>query len=94
MADTASRDLRVTLARTETGYDFKVQSSRDVEGRKGFETNATGEIVLMDMRQPPALDIEAISARCTVHTLAEEGRTLRSPQEEHLNFGPRWRTIK
>lgn len=94
VADTASRDLRVTLARTETGYDFKVQSSRDVEGRKGFETNATGEIVLMDMRQPPALDIEAISARCTVHTLAEEGRTLRSPQEEHLNFGPRWRTIK
>ncbi|WP_439111427.1 type I polyketide synthase [Lentibacter sp.] len=94
VADGASRELRVTLSRTDTGYDFKVQSSREVEGRTGFETNATGELVLMDMRQPPPLDIAAISERCPQHSLAEEGRTLRSPQEEHLIFGPRWRTIK
>jgi acyl transferase domain-containing protein/thioesterase domain-containing protein/acyl carrier protein len=94
VADDSTRELRVTLSRNDTGYGFKVQSSRTVDDRTGFETNATGEIVLMDMRHPPALDIEAISERCTSHALAEEGRTLRSPQEEHLNFGPRWRTIK
>ncbi len=94
VADGERREMRVTLSRTDTGYDFKVQSAREVDRRVGFETNVTGTIVLSDMTQPPALDFAPIAERCTEYDLAEEGRTLRSPQEEHLNFGPRWRVLK
>lgn len=94
LADDATRALRVTLTRSETGYGFKVQSSREVEGQTGYETNATGEIVLTEMRQPPQLDLEAILERCPLHRRAEAQGSLRSPQEAHLAFGPRWRALK
>ncbi|MBU2983347.1 SDR family NAD(P)-dependent oxidoreductase [Lentibacter algarum] len=94
VADDESRELRVTLERDDIGYQFKVQSSRDFDGRQGFETNATGVLVLTDMPQPAPIDFAPIADRCEAFTLAEEGRTLRSPQEEHLNFGPRWRVLK
>jgi len=94
VSDDSTREMRVTLERTDAGYGFKVQSSRVIGSDVGFETNVTGELRLTEMTRPPALDIGAIADRCTEHCLAEEGRTLRSPQEAHLNFGPRWRTIK
>lgn len=94
VSDDAAREMRVTLERSESGYNFKVQSSRNVGVDVGFETNVRGELHLIEMTQPPALDIQSIAERCAEHRLADEGRTLRSPQEEHLNFGPRWRTLK
>jgi len=94
LAEGVRRELRVTLSRSDTGYAFKVQSSREVDGQTGFETNATGEIILMEMRQPPKLDLDAVLARCSERRRAEDGRSLRSPQEAHLNFGPRWRVLK
>ena len=92
-----ARRLRVTLARSDTGYDFTVQSAPlepQVEGPLAFETNATGAIVLLKMRVPPALDLAAIAARCPQKKQAQEGHSLRSPQEKHLAFGPRWRVLE
>ena len=35
----------------------------------------------------------AIDARCRARRTAEDPRGLRSKQEDHLNFGPRWRVL-
>ena len=41
----------------------------------------------------PRIDTAAVEARCPHHR-ASDPKGLRSPQEEHLNFGPRWRVLQ
>lgn len=41
--------------------------------------------------KPGQIDPAAIAARCAAPV--EDLRGIRSPQEEHLNFGPRWRVL-
>lgn len=91
--DAEPREVHITLARNDLGYDFSVQSAQNVGGRRGFETNAEAVLSLVTMPAPAPIDIAAIEARCGVPVIAEAGRSLRSPQEEHLNFGPRWRVL-
>ncbi len=79
--------IRVTLPRSETGYGFRVESALPGEG---FALNAEGGIVLLPVPAPAPLDLAALAARLPV---PERGELL-SPQEAHLNFGPRWRTLK
>ncbi|MGP9788715.1 type I polyketide synthase [Roseinatronobacter sp. NSM] len=89
--DDSARRLRATLARTENGYDFTLRSDVTHCGTTGFVLNAQARIV--QPPQPPApaaIDPCAIAARCPDVT---EGNGLRSPQEAHLKFGPRWRVL-
>ncbi|MCC5972564.1 MAG: SDR family NAD(P)-dependent oxidoreductase [Rubellimicrobium sp.] len=84
--DGEDTQVRITLPRSETGYGFRVESA--TQGT-GFDLNAEGEVRLLPLSPPPPLDLAAIAAR-----LPEPERgTLRSPQEAHLKFGPRWRTL-
>ncbi|SHJ03137.1 type I polyketide synthase [Wenxinia saemankumensis] len=87
--DAGETTVRVTLPRSDRGYRLVVESDRGA----GWEQNATGEIRLYDLPTPPRVDLEAIALRCGRLTLAEEGGTLRSPQEAHLRFGRRWRVM-
>ena len=90
VADGASREMRVKLLRSDEGFGFEVRSGVDHRGRTGFALNAQGR--LMPLRAKPGqIDPAAIAARCGV--AREDIRGLRSPQEEHLNFGPRWRVL-
>ena len=43
--------------------------------------------------RPHALDLAALSARCGDVARADKAR-LKSPQEAHLNFGPRWHVLR
>ncbi len=85
-----ARDLRATLKRTDTGYDFALRSDVTTGGKAGFVLNAQAQIEMTRMPAPAALDPGAIAARCGTVT---EGDGLASPQEAHLNFGPRWRVL-
>jgi acyl transferase domain-containing protein/thioesterase domain-containing protein/acyl carrier protein len=78
--------MRLTLPHTDAGYGFRVESS--VEGA-AFELNAEAEIALLPLPTPRPLDIETLAARLP---LPKKG-DLRSPQEAHLRFGPRWRVL-
>lgn len=92
VTDEAPREVRVRLARSDEGYEFSVRSAVEHEGRTGFQLNAEARIGF----RPPAaapLDLAAIEARCDGPTRADEAG-LRSPQEAHLAFGPRWRTLR
>lgn len=86
----AGSTLRLTLPRTDEGYDFRVEGAAD---GAGYDLNAEGEIRLLAMPTPQPLDIEAIARRMGPAVVADTGQTLTSPQERHLNFGPRWRVI-
>ncbi|MEZ5714962.1 MAG: SDR family NAD(P)-dependent oxidoreductase [Paracoccaceae bacterium] len=94
VSDQAPREMRVVLERSDLGYDLAIQSAREVEGRRGFEVNAQASLSLLPLTPPAPLDLEAIEARCETRETAEEGRSLRSPQEAHLRFGAHWRVLR
>jgi acyl transferase domain-containing protein/thioesterase domain-containing protein/acyl carrier protein len=89
VADGSSSDLRATLARSPEGFDFTLHSAVEFGGRSGWQLHGQARIVLTDITEVK-IDIAAIAGRLPA---AEIGSGLRSPQEEHLNFGPRWRVV-
>ena len=90
VADGAPREMRVRLAPSDEGFGFEVRSSHETRGRIGFALNAQGR--LLPLRGAAGqVDLAKISIRCG--NVTEDVRGIRSPQEEHLNFGPRWRVL-
>ncbi|WP_373635706.1 SDR family NAD(P)-dependent oxidoreductase [Yoonia sp. SS1-5] len=93
VSDTGSRKMQLRLTRTEAGYTVTIQSDVRVGSREGFALNAQANIALTDKRAPAPLDIAAVKSRCP-QKHADDPNGHRSPQEEHLNFGPRWRVLR
>ena len=89
VADLAPRDVRATLARSDEGYAFTLQSAVPHQGRTGWQTHATARLIPLAMAAP-TLDIATIAARLPE---PETGQGLASPQEAHLRFGARWRVL-
>ncbi|MEM9433529.1 MAG: beta-ketoacyl synthase N-terminal-like domain-containing protein [Pseudomonadota bacterium] len=89
VSDYSSRDVRVTLPRSETGYDFLIES-----GALGqFEQNAQASLSLLRMTEPGPIDVAEIETRCKTPVEAGDAGWMASPQEVHLKFGPRWRVL-
>ncbi|WP_439519436.1 type I polyketide synthase [Hydrogenophaga sp.] len=93
VSDDIARAVRVTLARSDAGYALEVRSDVVFEGRQGFQLNAQATLVPGALPEAPDVDIQAVMARCPLHHAADPAG-LRSPQEQHLNFGPRWRVLQ
>ncbi len=91
--DDKPRQLRVRLHRSDEGYRFEVRSDCRLDGRNGFQLNAQATLVPGRLPAAPAIDPQAVLARCTQHR-EEDLAGWRSPQEMHLNFGPRWRVVQ
>ncbi|MDR5652846.1 type I polyketide synthase [Ruixingdingia sedimenti] len=88
-----TRALRLRLARRDEGYGFELRSDVQADGRRGFQLNAQAVLALGHIPAPAPLDLPAIAARCT-EGVAEDPQGIRSPQEDHLTFGPRWRVLR
>jgi thioesterase domain-containing protein/acyl carrier protein len=88
------RDVRVRLSRSEEGYGFAVSGACVAEGRDAFELNAQASLALLPQAAAGTIDLEAIAARCAPPRTATGADALRSPQEAHLRFGPRWRVLR
>ncbi|WP_218008663.1 type I polyketide synthase [Hydrogenophaga flava] len=91
--DDQTREVRVKLARSDEGYALEVRSDVQYEGRKGFQLNAQATLVPGALPAAARVDTAALQARCA-RQRDEAADGLRSPQEEHLNFGPRWRVLR
>ncbi|WP_192931152.1 type I polyketide synthase [Gemmobacter serpentinus] len=90
VADGTAREMRLRLTPSDEGFGFEIRSGYEMRGRQGFALNAQGR--LMPLRTPAAsVDLAAIAAR--MGPAQEDPRGIRSPQEEHLNFGSRWRVL-
>ncbi|WP_076659939.1 type I polyketide synthase [Yoonia rosea] len=90
VGDTGSVDLRLTLPRSDAGYEFLVESGTD----GAFTQNAQASLQILPMGAPAPLDIAAIAARCAAPIEAGDLGWIASPQEAHLKFGPRWRVLQ
>jgi thioesterase domain-containing protein/acyl carrier protein len=87
--DGGARDMRATLTAAGGGYALALRSDATLDGRAGFVLNAQARVTLGAAAQTQ-IDLSAIASRCADVT---EGQGLRSPQEAHLAFGPRWRVL-
>jgi len=88
--DDTARKVLLRLEANEDGYGFAVHS----EAQQGYALNAQGLLVLTpDAPQPEPLHLSTIAARCPRVTSSGSDR-LRSPQEQHLKFGPRWHVLE
>jgi len=89
VADGETREVRAKLIRSDEGYGFELRSAAMAKGRKGWQLHAQARVV----------PVAATSHRINVADIAarlpapETGDGLLSPQEAHLNFGPRWRVL-
>jgi acyl transferase domain-containing protein/thioesterase domain-containing protein/acyl carrier protein len=90
--ESAPREVLLRLQAQEQGYGFATHSALTAGG---YALNAEAEITLLpEANRPPALDLAAIAARCPEVEQATTNASLHSPQEAHLDFGPRWRVLQ
>ncbi|GGE20830.1 Acyl transferase domain-containing protein [Gemmobacter megaterium] len=89
VADGDTRHVRLRLTRSDQGYAFDVRSDARAGGRTGYQLNAQATIGFT-RAAPGRIDPAAIASRCAAPVT---GDGLRSPQEDHLAFGPRWRVL-
>ncbi|WP_108813435.1 type I polyketide synthase [Loktanella sp. Alg231-35] len=90
VGDTGSVDLRLSLPRSDAGYDFLVESGSD----GAYAQNAQASLQFLPMETPEPLDIAGIAAQCGAPIEAGDLGWISSPQEAHLKFGPRWRVLQ
>jgi len=95
--DGESRAVQVRLRRSIEGYEFQVQSESMLDdGSRGWQTHAQARLLLHAMTSPAALDLAAAQASCSDLRVPDGAARdwVPSPQEAHLNFGPRWRVVR
>ncbi|NEY90541.1 type I polyketide synthase [Tabrizicola oligotrophica] len=84
------RGVRAKLIRSDEGYGFELRSEASGRGRTGWQLHAQAR-VLPVAAAARRIDVAAIAARLPA---PETGEGLASPQEAHLDFGPRWRVLR
>jgi len=59
-----------------------------------WQLHAQAQVLPVEGRAPAPLDLGAIRSRCPRRDTAPQGGRLTSPQEAHLDFGPRWHVLR
>ncbi|MFW8595359.1 type I polyketide synthase [Cribrihabitans neustonicus] len=78
------------LEAVENDYELSVYSKLP----DGYAFNCQAMLATAAVAEcPAALNLSEINSRCTNVAAPEAGR-LRSPQEDHLSFGPRWHVLQ
>ncbi len=91
--DGVVRRLRARIAaRIEGGYEITV-AANEGEGADAFDVVAEARLSRAEATAPAALDLAAIRAQLGQPRRAQGGEALRSVQEDHVRFGPRWRVL-
>ncbi len=88
---------RVTLTPSERGYRVDVAESVEVErttaeggaaaGAAGWRRTGEAEVLLYEQTAPDDLDLDTIAAACPRRA------AVRTRQQDHLRFGPRWDVV-
>ncbi|MEW9918951.1 beta-ketoacyl synthase N-terminal-like domain-containing protein [Marimonas sp. MJW-29] len=92
--DNAAREMQITLRPEGTGFTAEMRSDCMLQGRAGWQLHAQAHLSPVGERAENHVDLAAIEARCTKRETAQTGDRLRSPQEAHLDFGPRWHVLR
>ena len=96
VSDGSRREVRVSLDKSTTGYDFKV-TSREIDAGSAIPNWREHATATLESRSPvktSLCDLEVIRARCindeTVWEIGEQN----THQEDYLDFGPRWKNVR
>lgn len=89
-----AREMQVTLRKEGAGYAAEMRSDCVLNGAAGWQLHAQAQITPLTETRPAPLDLAAIAARCGDAQVGAEGARLTSPQEAHLDFGPRWHVLQ
>jgi acyl transferase domain-containing protein/thioesterase domain-containing protein/acyl carrier protein len=98
--DATAKAVVVRLEPTADGYEFTVHSGLNAPGdpdapdNPGYQMNAQARLTLLAPATDVApLDLGEIASRCRAVATATADARLKSPQEAHLRFGPRWHVL-
>jgi acyl transferase domain-containing protein/thioesterase domain-containing protein/acyl carrier protein len=92
--DATTKSIRVRVRREAEGHSLEVQSTYSEQAvDMGYLTHAVAHLRALDVAEPAPLDLAAIRARTGLRVL-ERSESIRTPQEAHLRFGPRFRCLR
>ena len=95
VADGRARDVRVRLQRDIDTFSFEVVSRTAGSDASDWQPHAQGHVRTSGNGQSPTLSLDEIESRCGgVAAESNNGDSLTLKQEDHLDFGPRWRVLK
>lgn len=95
VADDEIREVRVKLGTSREGYRFELQSDVGMtDDAHTWERHGEARIVMAGLSEPPPLDLAQVAARCGIQCDEGEADPIRSRQEDHLRFGPRWQVLR
>jgi thioesterase domain-containing protein/NAD(P)-dependent dehydrogenase (short-subunit alcohol dehydrogenase family)/aryl carrier-like protein len=77
-------------------WHFEMQSDATVEGKSARVSHAEAQLVRLDVKAPPPVDLAAVAIRCHrgSHEVAAPGEHLRAPQHAQLDLGPAWQGLR
>ncbi|MFS4582230.1 SDR family NAD(P)-dependent oxidoreductase [Phaeobacter sp. C3_T13_0] len=91
VGETTPSDMIVRLAPVEQGYEFAVYSQTS----EGYALHVQALLETdIEATQPPALPLAELLQCGTMVTTSAAAERLKSPQEAHLKFGPRWHVLQ
>lgn len=93
--DDSPIDLRVTFAPQDAGYAVEVQS-RTAESSEPWRVHAVGQARVETEPVPAPVDLDALRQNATTDMQQAQAGcdALPDPQQQHLDFGPRFRTLR
>ena len=86
-------NVRVTLGPDGDAYRFRVQSEVPLTGGVGLLTHADARVRRIRTSRPQPVDISALNQRIDARIVGTGTTPIPSSQEQHLNFGPRWKVL-
>ncbi len=87
----STRHVKVRMKHAKRGWQTEIFGQHGSD----WELCATALVVATERERAAPLDLAAITERCNrSEQSAAGGGFLRTRQEDHLNFGPRWRVLK
>ena len=92
--DSAAREMQVTLRPEGESFAVELRSDCTLQGRPGWQLHAQAHVGPITETRAVSIDLDAIRARCDRVKRADAADRLRSPQEAHLDFGPRWHVLR
>lgn len=85
---------RVKLEQTLEGYHFSIQSEAvDNQSNHGWQTHAEARL-LVGVSKAKTEDLSALMSRLDLNGSEEQSSAIKTEQEAHLNFGPRWQVLR
>ncbi len=79
----------ITLKKEGGAFALSVTSRTQA----GEMEHARAEVSFLHAAEAPRDQVAAISARCSAHVMRPEPGRPQTKQEEHLDFGPRWKNL-